>query len=502
MVQLLEDHLRDLGMRDCGFLSFIDVRLKKDGEVKEGAVTFDQYFRARIGASWVDTLNRTDSFLLIMDESQVIYEDFAPDFWARVKSLAAMGGTGGVRIICFAVYGDTVQTTIKSGRGTPFTPNKTLGADFLQLNRAETTLLINDLHVRVNIRFPPQLATLLCSFTGGHVGMTRAALEALYQQFKRLAAVRDVTIAEVIHYFLSSNMLHCIHYGIRSPPKFEHFGAETTRLLKQILREGSVAIKTSGPELEIAIDLMERNVIRWNEDVSGQVCFLNEATHRMAYDALCSSARPVREPSSLHDLLEQALPLIRADFLKENLGTGVNNVLMESVWQMELYRCTTALLQAKSHVSPSVGRIFDSTGQLDFYINGDKQWLVEVTREGSRLGEHIQRFTGDGLYAQMPCKARVVLDFRNSRPSKAVLRNYGDVAWFIVYTSDYMHATLVRKGHPDKAIPFSGPEIDPQQQQQLLASLMGRLLMYEEKEEAQPKKSPHKKSPHKKGGRR
>jgi hypothetical protein len=73
------------------------------------------------------------------------------DFWACVKSLAVTSDTGDVRIICFTVYRDTVQTTIKSGRGTLFTPNKTLGTDFLQLDYVETTLLITNFQARVGI---------------------------------------------------------------------------------------------------------------------------------------------------------------------------------------------------------------------------------------------------------------------------------------------------------------------------------------------------------------
>jgi hypothetical protein len=101
-----------------------------------------------------------------------------------MKSFSTPSNIESVRIICFIVYEDTVQTTIKNDCGTLFTLNKTLGADFLQLDHTETTLLINDLYARVGIQFFPQLVTLLHSFTGGHVGMTRAALKTLYQKFK------------------------------------------------------------------------------------------------------------------------------------------------------------------------------------------------------------------------------------------------------------------------------------------------------------------------------
>jgi hypothetical protein len=117
---------------------------------------------------------------------------------------------------------------------------------------------------------------------------------------------------------------------------------------------------------------------------------------------------------------------------------------------MELYRCATASLRARSYISPSVGRIF----------NTDKQWLVEITHEGSRLAEHMRRFEPGGLYAEMPCKSRVLLDFRRARPSEQEVDKYGH-AWFIVYTQNYETATIVRKGQPDTPVSFAGQEMDP-----------------------------------------
>jgi hypothetical protein len=90
---------------------------------------------------------------------------------------------------------------------------------------------------------------------------------------------------------------------------------------------------------------------------------------------------------------------------------------------MQFYRST---LHAGSFISPAVGRIFGSEGQLDFHINGDKQWLVEITREGDRLADHVNRFLSGGLYADLRWKERAILDFRSTRPANLVKR-HGDL---------------------------------------------------------------------------
>jgi hypothetical protein len=151
-------------------------------EVKEGAKTFDEYFAQCTGKHWTEVLDSSADYTLLIDEAQSIYENYASDFWFRVKGIAAgtaISSSGpsssgpsssdpsssgpsssdpsssgpsfpttsasttvpnadattttvpsagstltGVRIILFAIYGDTVQTTIKNSRGTLFTPNK------------------------------------------------------------------------------------------------------------------------------------------------------------------------------------------------------------------------------------------------------------------------------------------------------------------------------------------------------------------------------------------
>jgi type II secretory pathway predicted ATPase ExeA len=50
LMQLLEDHLHAHG-HQYGKLPITDTRLRKDGGVKEGAETFDEYFARSVGRS-------------------------------------------------------------------------------------------------------------------------------------------------------------------------------------------------------------------------------------------------------------------------------------------------------------------------------------------------------------------------------------------------------------------------------------------------------------------
>jgi hypothetical protein len=144
-------------------------------------------------------------------------------------------------------------------------------ADFLQLTLEETEQLVADFCTRTGVQLPAELAKLLHQFTSGHIGMTRAALEAIHQRFKRIAPMQDIAIGEVINFLLSAEMLHNIHVGIRSPAEFHHFSDASKRMLTQIMREGYVTVDASSPELDVAHDLMERNIVRWSEEINNQV---------------------------------------------------------------------------------------------------------------------------------------------------------------------------------------------------------------------------------------
>jgi hypothetical protein len=54
----------------------------------------------------------------------------------------------------------------------------------------------------------------------------------------------------------------------------------------------------------------------------------------------------------------------------------------------------------------------ESRGSLDFFINGDLQWGIELVRGGSKIQEHRDRFLPTGKYASLGLRQWIVVDFR------------------------------------------------------------------------------------------
>jgi hypothetical protein len=67
--------------------------------------------------------------------------------------------------------------------------------------------------------------------------------------------------------------------------------------------------------------------------------------------------------------------------------------------------------------------VFGSTGQqLNFYTPW--KWGIELLREGEGISQHCGRFFSKGIYASIPVKEFVVIDFRyDLKEARLTLRN-------------------------------------------------------------------------------
>jgi len=93
------------------------------------------------------------------------------------------------------------------------------------------------------------------------------------------------------------------------------------------------------------------------------------------------------------NLVENLAQLILTALQKFNSSTihnshsksFVDKKVLEAVWAMEFYRATCMCLDSGTFISPQVvsGR---AEGWVDFVINSNKWWLVELLREGLGLG--------------------------------------------------------------------------------------------------------------------
>ena len=125
---------------------------------------------------------------------------------------------------------------------------------------------------------------------------------------------------------------------------------------------------------------------------------------------------------------------------------------------MEWYRAATTAVPDGVIISPDVGHVFGVNSFLDFYVNGELQWGVELLREGQGLRKHTLRFEKDGQYANIPLKAWAVVDFRHI--SKKVLDPAANI-WYAMYNEDFNLITVRCQGKSDVALELRGDQTWP-----------------------------------------
>ncbi|CAG8595372.1 1188_t:CDS:1 [Paraglomus occultum] len=155
------------------------------------------------------------------------------------------------------------------------------------------------------------------------------------------------------------------------------------------------------------------------------------------------------------EFLVRTIERMRPSVLRDSFGRGVDDCLLERTWQMEWYRTARTAAPEESTISPDVGYVFGSDGFLDFYVDGDYGWGVELMREGKRLGDHAKRFEQGGQYEVIPMNDWAILDFRHHFKR---VRNLMPNFWYVLYSDDYKQVTIVRHDKEDRVLRLIGDD--------------------------------------------
>lgn len=145
------------------------------------------------------------------------------------------------------------------------------------------------------------------------------------------------------------------------------------------------------------------------------------------------------------------------------LSKGKDDQVYERQLQCEFYRCAVRTLGGTSYCSPDVGKLFGSNGFLDFYVDSERKWGVEITRNGDRLEEHCARFGPAGQYRGIAFNHKIVLNFVQLKSFARKPTPKHELELTIVYVpreSNFVVRRYNPNGVPvDKTIPFQGDNL-------------------------------------------
>lgn len=149
---------------------------------------------------------------------------------------------------------------------------------------------------------------------------------------------------------------------------------------------------------------------------------------------------------------------LQPDVLRDTLSRLAAGTPREDVWQKEFYRVATSQLPTTCNLSAEVSHVFGDEGggkrSIDFYVDGELQWMIEFLVEGRDLNEHVARFDLQrGRYRRIRRKDWLVVDFRSSAPRPSVV--LPDVM-YVLCSTDFTACTIVRDGCADEVVRLSG----------------------------------------------
>ncbi|KAF8430341.1 hypothetical protein EV426DRAFT_708519 [Tirmania nivea] len=414
---------------------------------------FQRFWQRQIGYTWDEILASEDSMSIIIDEAQVIYGNVAPFFWGSLKGLMSdTKNNASLRITLLAMYDPLIIQQI-----TPISFLYTLGLDALRLRRDEFNQLLERFveHRHTigspNFEIPQSVQDAIFSLTGGHAGLCRTTLRYLRHNYRdgpaaTVTMLRDLTSADFKINLTKTRAFHWIQNWNPSPTE--------TELLRRILllcdAESCVSVDLIADPatynfVRSGILTMVDNKFQFSAPIMRMILI-----HRL-FTAPGGSLRS--ESISFQEFLIRTIERMDPSMLQTSLGLRQTSRLLERTWQMGWYKAATTAVPLHATVSADVGAIFGSVGYLDFYVNGDLNWGIELLREGDRMKQHAKRFIEDGAYAVIPLKEWVVIDFRHH--SKAV-QDLRPNFLYALYEDDYNIITLKQLGHADQKIVLRG----------------------------------------------
>lgn len=329
--------------------------------------------------------------------------------------------------------------------------------------------------------------------SGKHAGILRHYLRELSTFVS--AATRPPTVAAAIAHLSSPSVVRTIATEVRL---FAHNMREHNDLMERVIIAGARSARFEEAELPTVVKFVRAGILVPVSSASGLVPpteppvtvsnLLEEDSDRQAVSGatdgeeeqheefaaqgdenmftfsapvvrqviLLRRLRPVSRPlelrNSLFDFVIAALPRLDPSWLAKTAGNCLNKDLLpsEAFWQ---YACWKALSSAlpKGQMSPDVGHAFDQKGRVDFYINHEFHWGIELTREGSRLDKHYARFFKGGVYHGLVTSGVIqqwlLINFCCKLPRKDIDAKETRVL-HVVYAPDFKSVTVYQSRQP------------------------------------------------------
>jgi hypothetical protein len=365
-----------------------------------------------------------------------------------------------IHILLFGTYDPILMDEVTPVK---FSENNTLNLKALLLTKEELKDLTSS-YVQIRVlegstlfKIPKEVENAIFSLTKGHVGLCRSILDLLFIRYKdksnHLLAERSEEAMNIgmLRYLASTNLIISITKGSRAFYWIDNWilTEEEARFIRNVLLNDQVG---SSLPLNITKNFIKTGLFVWDSE---QVQF-TAPIFRIVLSHHLFTSQLAKDPTpDFEEFLKRTIERMSPSTLINSYGGGIDSHLLERTWQMEWYRTATTVVPMHTSVSPDVGAIFGANGFLDFFVNSDYCWGIELTREGNRLKEHAERFLNGGKY-KIPMKNWAIIDFRcHQKEVRELKTNF----WYVLYSNDFKSVTIKRNGQNDEVLYLKGGNV-------------------------------------------
>jgi hypothetical protein len=354
-----------------------------------------------------ETINlpQNESTLIIIDDAQFIYNN--EEFWIDLLKLYPDWANGyNIKFIISATH--TITYRSESPVGLKDCPRLEL-KDFLISSKEGVELIGKTFYLQL-FSLDQEIIDSIINQCGGVVGAVRLSVIKICETFQKCCPKEG----EVLQYYFSQDFMKDwdrLFATERRPvlPEFQEF---LTRRL----------ILPSGHQNDLHDD---ESISTLNALIKGGI-LTDDGTH-VGFSSILAErfylqhffpTRGRTIPVSIEELVKSAIGhMSEAGLLMSTVGP--NDFPKEAVFQQQFMSGLAKSLPPSCHICPESSKSFLTDrkipGEIDFYINGNLGWGIELLVKGRGVGEHIARFASpNGKYYGLVLKDYIVIDFRSS----------------------------------------------------------------------------------------
>eukprot|EP01132_Coremiostelium_polycephalum_P010387 gene10387-12758_t len=387
----------------------------------------------------METITNNRKRFVIIDEAQIAYKKDYEPFWNRIKELLDLSNNRNVYIFLVATY---VEDETRRITPIEFSSTNSLDLSSILLTKSEYTELIENFNNNPN-------------------NLSKICMPPKQREF-----LNQMILSLILYQFHTLTIYLKLGQYQKTPSILQR------EIIERVLTYKGAPLKNSLSGIDgIHFRLLEKYgvlVVMTLDNVFEKVYFASPIIKTIYFSKFFGSLPVEPNPmESIENFVQSALRFIDYRSFLENMS--------EDFWQKQFYIAAKSIIPITHSIHPSVGHDVyfkpldfakvkpnleiqeqpqttkrntmattkstkEALGLMDFFINIDKDWGIEITREGDQLTEHLERFLPGGLYYHFNNKLKnyLVLDFRSKSRNIDIIcpPTNVDHLWHISYSDN------------------------------------------------------------------